>query len=150
MDKLDVLKKSEPFKDLSDEELDTVAKLCRSDVFEPGTIIFKKGPGERLHVIEDGNVSIMLEVGPLTQRQVQTASKFDVFGWSSMIEPFKYTSTAKATKKTTTLSFNGRELYDLCTSRPDMGLKITRGLFQVIRKRLREAYHQLIGISDNP
>ena len=147
MSNLDILKKTEPFSKLSDEQLKAVEEICTNEEFQLGTIIVKQDKGEKLHVIEDGLVGIIYEVGPLSRRQVQTASKYDIFGWSSLIEPFKCRISAKAIKKTSTLSFNGKELYDLCSANPEMGLIITSGLFNVVRKRLREAYIQLLGVT---
>ena len=63
-------------------ELKAVEKICTSEVFQAGTIIVKQDKGDKLYVIEDGLVGIIYEVGPLSQRQVQSASKYDIFGWS--------------------------------------------------------------------
>lgn len=147
MSKIDILRQSEPFGKLNDEQLEAVEKICTSEEFQTGTVITRQDVGDRFYVIEDGLVGIIYEVGPLSQRQVQSASKYDVFGWSALIEPFKCRATAKAIKKTTTLSFNGKELYDLCSNDPVMGLSITRGLFSNVRKRLRESYIQLLGVT---
>src|SRR4030042_7117924 len=112
--KLQVLKKCDLFKHLNDAQLAIVEKMCVSEVFEPGTTICKQDKkGEKAYVVEDGLVGIILEVGPLSYRQVQSASNYDVFGWSAMIEPFRYTATVKAIKKTTALAFNGKQLHDL-------------------------------------
>ena len=147
MNNIDILRKSEPFSKLSDEKLNALEKLCTNETFQPGTIILKQHKGDKFHVIEDGLVGIIYEVGPLSQRQVQTASKYDVFGWSTLAEPFKCTASAKAIKKTSTLSFIGKELNDFCSADPETGLIITRGLFNVVRKRLRESYIQLLGVT---
>jgi len=147
MSKIDTLKKSELFSGLNDKQLNAVEKICTNEVFQPGAIILKQDKSDKLLVIEDGLVGIIYEVGPLSQRQVQTASKYDAFGWSSLAEPFKCRATAKAIKKTSTLSFNGKELYDLCSSDAEMGLIITRGLFNVVKRRLRESYIQLLGVT---
>ena len=146
--KAQVLKKCDLFRHLNDEQISVIEKMCTSEVFEPGTIICKQDKkGEKIYVVEDGLVGIILEVGPLSQRQVQSASKHDVFGWSAMIEPFRYTATVKAIKKTTALAFNGKNLHDLYTSQPEISCLISRGLISVIARRLHEAYTQLVGVT---
>ena len=147
MSNIDILRKSEPFSKLDDDKLDALEKLCTNETFPSGTVILKQDKGDKFFVIEDGLVGIIYEVGALSQRQVQTALKYDVFGWSTMVEPFRCRATAKAIKKTSTLSFNGKELYDFCSRDPAAGLIITRGLFNVVRKRLRESYIQLLGVT---
>lgn len=145
---IQVLKKCALFQNLNDGQLSMIEKMCTSEVFEPGTIICKQGKkGEKTYIVEEGLVAIILEVGPLSQRQVQSASKYDVFGWSAMAEPFRYTGTVKAIKKTTALAFNGKELHDLYMTHPEISCLISKGLISVLVKRLHEAYTQLLGVS---
>lgn len=146
--KIQVLKKCDLFRNLNDAQLGEIEKMCNQEIFEPGTIICKQDKkGEKIYVVEDGLVGIILEVGPLSQRQVQSASKYDVFGWSAMIEPFRYTATVKAIKKTTALAFNGKNLHDLYISQPEISCLISRGLISVVARRLHEAYTQLVGVT---
>ncbi|MCJ7721047.1 cyclic nucleotide-binding domain-containing protein, partial [Candidatus Bathyarchaeota archaeon] len=86
MKKFDVLRKCEMFKALDDKQLREVEKMCESAEFDGGAIICKQGcKEEELYVIESGTVGIILEVGPLAQRQVQAVTDFEAFGWSSML-----------------------------------------------------------------
>jgi len=148
MNKSSVLKKCALFQKLDDQQLGIIEKMCTSETFEPGTVICKQDKkGEKVYVIEQGLVGIMLEVGPLTQHQVQSAAKYEVFGWSAMIEPFIYTATVKAIKKTTALAFNGKQLHNLDSKQPEISCLVSRGLISVVAKRLNEAYTQLVGIT---
>ena len=148
MDKLEVLKKSELFGGLNDEQLSIVEKMCTRQTFETGTVICKQGKIEsKFYVIEQGLVAIILEVGPMAQRQVQAATNFETFGWSAMIEPHTCTATAKTTEATTVLAFNGRELCDMCLTHPEMGCKICQAVARVVATRLRQAYVQLLGVT---
>jgi len=148
MDKLEVLKRSELFRELNNEQLRVVEKMCTSQVFEAGTVICKQGRIEKeAYVIEEGLIAIILEVGPMAQRQVQAASNFEAFGWSAMIEPYTSTATAKAIEATTVLAFSGRELCNLCLTHPEVGCKIGRAVARVVATRLRQAYIQLLGVT---
>jgi len=148
MDKLEVLRKSELFNQLSDEQLSVVEKMCTSQVFEPGAIVCKQDSKlDTLYVIEEGVVGIFLEVGPMYARQVQAASSFEVVGWSGLIEPFTCTATVKAIEKTKVLAFDARELRRLFVTEPEIGYKIGPAIGNVVAKRLRHAYTQLLGVS---
>lgn len=147
LSKVGVLKKCALFQYLNDEQLGVIEKMCTEETFEPGKIICKQDKkSDKIYVVEDGLVGIILEVGPLSQRQVQSASKYEVFGWSAMIDPFVYTATVKAIKKTTALAFNGKKLHDLYLTKPEISCLVSRGLTSVIAGRLLEAYTQLLGV----
>lgn len=148
MNKSEVLKKSELFRHLDGEQLSLVEGLCTAEVFEPGDIVTKQDrKEERVYVIEEGLVAIILEAGPLSQRQVQAACNFEIVGWSSMIEPFISTATVKAVEKTKVFTFNGMELYNLCKTHPEIGCIISQGIARVVATRLRNAYTQLLGVT---
>ena len=148
MEKIEVLKRSELFRELPDEQLSVVEKMCTAKVFETGTTICKQGHTEgKTYVIEDGLVGIFVEVGPLALRQVQAVSNFETFGWSAVIPPRTCTATVKALEKTKVLVFSGQELADLCHTKPEIGCKVGRAIARVVATRLRQAYTQLLGVS---
>jgi voltage-gated potassium channel len=149
MNKIEVLKRSDLFRELDDEHLALVAKMSTHHLFDAGTIVHRQGAvADLIHVIEEGLVGIILEVGPLAQRQVQAAANFESFGWSAMIPPYTRTATVKALEKTKVIVFNGRELAAFCTSHPEVGFKIMQAVARVIAERLRQAYIQLLGVTD--
>ena len=149
MDKIEVLKRCDLFRELDNEQLNMVAEMGTEQVFDAGTIIHKQGgPAELVHVIEEGLVGIILEVGPLAQRQVQAAVNFESFGWSAMIPPYTLTATAKALEQTKVVIFDGRELTGFCTTHSAVGCRIMQALARVIAERLRQAYIQLLGVTD--
>ena len=148
MDKLEVLKRSDLFRELNDEQLNLVEKMCTCEVYEPGTIIHKQNQTlDKLYIIEEGLVGIILEPGPLSQRQLQAACNFETFGWSAVIPPHMSTATAKAIERTRVLAFNGQELTDLCSTNCGVGCAVYRELTRVIADRLHSAYMQLLGVT---
>lgn len=148
MSRTDVLAKCELFRELSADQLGVVEKMCSAQEFEAGAIICKQGrQQDHVYVIEEGAAVIVLEVGPLAQRQVQAASQYEVLGWSGMVDPKTCTATAKATKKIKLLAFSGEELCSLCLNHPEIGCRICRGMARVLGKRLRQAYVQLLGVT---
>jgi len=148
MKKFDVLRKCEVFRTLDDKQLREVEKMCDYEELEAGTIICKQGhKEENLYIIEHGAVGIILEVGPLAQRQVQAVTDYEVFGWSAMLDPYICTATVKALENTKVLAFDGQELSGLCVTKPEIGCRISRGIARVVASRLRQAYAQLLGVT---
>ena len=146
MDRSEVIKRSEFFHDLDDKELDAIVKISKSEEFEPGAIICRQNQqSDKIYLIEDGLVGIILEVGPMSQRQVQAASNYKVFGWSALIPPYTRTSTAKAIERTKVLSWDKKDLDALFCLDHDLSYKVNAAIARVVATRLREAYHQLLG-----
>ena len=148
MDKLEVLRRSDVFHYLDDDNLRAVEKMCTSEVFEAGTIMCKQDrEQENLYVIEEGLVPILIELGPTDKRQIQAASNFECVGWSASIPPFTCVGTAKALEKTKVLAFKGKELRNLIYTNPKLCAEIAGGVAYVISQRLRAAFTQLMGVS---
>lgn len=149
MEAIEVLKRSDIFHYLEEEdELKLAEKMCTPQVFEAGTIICRQGvEEENIYIIEEGLVSIILELGPTDKRQIQTAANFECFGWSATIPPFRCTCTAKALERTRVLAFKGMELRNLIYSNPKLCAEVAGGVAYVISQRLRAAFSQLMGVS---
>ena len=148
MDVLEVMRKSDLFYGLNDEQLKLVEKMGTVCEFQPGAIICKQGTTlDKVYLIKDGLVGIVLELGPLSERQVQVAAKFQSFGWSAMIEPYMSSGTAKAIEKTKALAFDRVELGDLCLTQPEIGCRICRAIACIVTRRLHNAYVQLLGVT---
>lgn len=148
MEKSEIIRKSEFFHDLNDKELDSIVQICNVEIFEQGTVICKQDQrADKIYLIEDGLVGIILEVGPLSQRQVQSASDYNIFGWSTLIPPYTSTATIKALKKTKVLTWNVEDLKILFDTNHNILYKVNAAVARVVAKRLREAYQQLLGVT---
>jgi CRP/FNR family cyclic AMP-dependent transcriptional regulator len=146
MDRIEVLRRSDVFHYLDESDLKIVAEMCVSEEFKPGEIIFRQGKGaEKIYVIEDGLVSLLLEMGPTDKRQIQAASNFECFGWAATIPPYRRLNMAKALEKTKVLVFDGKELRNLVNTNPKLCAEIAGGVAYVISQRLRAAFSQLMG-----
>jgi CRP-like cAMP-binding protein len=148
MEAIEVLRKSDIFHYLEESELKLVEKMCTPQVFEAGAIICKQDKEENnVYIIEDGLVSIILELGPTDKRQIQTAANFECFGWSATIPPFRCAATAKTLERTKVLAFKGMELRNLIFTNPKLCAEVAGGVAYVISERLRTAFSQLMGVT---
>jgi len=148
MEKLEVLKRPDLFRELNDDQLAMVEKMGVAEVYEPGTLIHRQNTMlQKLYVIEEGLVGIILEPGPLSSRQMQAARNFEAFGWEAVIPPHMSTASAKALEKTKVLAFDGQELIDFCSQNPELGRVLYQGLARVVAERLYAAYMQCLGVT---
>ena len=148
MDKLEVLKRSDLFRELSDAQLKVVAEMCIPEVFEPGTIIHRQNVIlNEIRVIEEGLVALVLELGPLSQRQLTAATHFETIGWSAVVPPHMATTTAKALEKTKVLTFKGQDILKLCETNCGVGCIVYQGVARVVAERLHAAFIQCLGVT---
>jgi CRP-like cAMP-binding protein len=148
MDAVEVMKKSDVFSHLSDIDTEELAKMCRYEEFETGTIIFKQDTASTdMYVVESGLVSIMLELGPTDRRQIQAVSDYGCFSWTAVVPPYHHVCTAKAIEKTKVLAFNGKQLRDLIDTDPRLCAEVLAGISFVMAQKLRMSFSQLMGVS---
>jgi len=147
LDKREILKRSDLFRELNDEQLDSLEKMCTCEVYEAGAFICRQNTfSDKLYVIEEGLVAIILEPGPLSQRQLQAVSNFETFGWEAVIPPHLRTDSAKAIEKTQVLALNGQDLIDLFKTDYPTGCIVYQGVARVVASRLQSAFMQLLGV----
>jgi CRP/FNR family transcriptional regulator, cyclic AMP receptor protein len=116
--------------------------------YEPGeVIIFEGQEAEKLYVIEEGLVAIILGLVVGQERRIQTASNSDVIGWSAIVPPYRHRFMVRAIEKTKVLAFDSQELRRLMRTDWDLGYSIYTGITRVIADRLDNTLLQLIGIT---
>jgi CRP/FNR family cyclic AMP-dependent transcriptional regulator len=148
MEKMEILKRSDLFRELTDEQLRVVAGMCTEEVFEPGAVIHRQHTIlDKIRVIEEGLVALVLELGPLSQRQLTAATNFETIGWSAVVPPHMATTTAKAIEKTKVLTFHGEEIVNLCATNCRVGCPIYQGVSRVVAERLQAAFLQCLGVT---
>lgn len=148
MDKIEVLKRSDVFRELNDDQLNAIVGLSTVETLEPGTVIYHQNAIlDKIRVIEEGLVAILLELGPLSQRQVTAATNFETIGWSAMVPPYLATTTGKAIEKTRVITFSGHELLHFCEHNGEIGTLIYRGIARVVAERLHAAFMQCVGVT---
>jgi CRP-like cAMP-binding protein len=125
-----------------------VAKLCRTEEFEAGTIIFKQDTAATdMYIVAEGLVSTMLELGPTDRRQIQAISDFGSFSWTAAIPPYRHVSTAKAIENTTVIAIDGKQIRDLVNTNPRLCAEVISGIAYVISQKLRMSFTQLMGVT---
>ena len=149
MNTVEVLERSDlSLPDMGTDQFVRLANLCTRVEYEPGTIIAEQGgEAHKVHVIEEGLVSIIVELGGGREQQIQTASHFEVFGWSAMVPPYRYTAKVRAIQRTKALVFDAEELRKLCLANPELCYTAYVGIARVLAQRLHNAFLQLIGIT---
>jgi len=143
-----VLKEFGLFKGLDDSELTKIAELCHERTLDDGTMYFDQGKkATELHLCRSGKVDIIIQIWEPwgIQVTVHTAGGGDIFGWSSLVEPYIYTASAKIVERTEDIYIKASDLNNLFEDNPRIGYIFMRNLSAVISSRLTQ-YRKKLGV----
>jgi CRP/FNR family cyclic AMP-dependent transcriptional regulator len=122
-DKKEFLKQLDVFNELSEQELASVAALCREASFKAGDIILAiKDPADSFFVIRRGNVQIItdsdaLEAKPeLIDALMVSLGKGQTFGEMGLVDRGARSATVRAGSDTDVYMINCDEFLNLCYS----------------------------------
>lgn len=144
------LKENQLFFDLSEADLDELAKICPEKDFKEGNIIFSKGKqSDELYILTDGECEVRL---PLTWKPVAgaeehyTLSRFKgphVFGELGFVTGTPRTATIRCSRNSKVLVLKKADFENFANLNPKAGLVICNNLAKIIAERLRVTNDQL-------
>ncbi len=144
---LDLLRTSEVFDGLSDDELAPIAKMSHQQTFRAGDLVFDENDeAKNLYVVTTGRVGILIDIGRGRQTGVDTIIPDGSFGWSALVPPYFYTGAAKCLEATQVLVVPGEELRGLCLDNCRICHTIMERLASIISARLKDTRIQLISL----
>ena len=141
-----ILKEFRLFNGLDDSELAKIAEFCHERNLRAGTICFMQGgDATEVHLCRSGKVDIILQLYEPSGMEVKvhTIEEGEVFGWSSLMEPRNYTSSAKCAGMVEEVYIKGSDLLNLFEKNLHMGYVVMRNLSAIISSRLREDRQRL-------
>jgi CRP-like cAMP-binding protein len=136
------------FADLEENEIKALATLAEEKQYKPGEFIFCEGDATTtLYLLLEGQVEMMMNTnGEGTRREVvMTVGPGDVFGWSSLVEPYQLTASAHCSTPVRVIVIPGPGLRALMTFSCALGLRMMQKVCQAASARLHATRLQLLG-----
>ena len=122
------------FATLTPEELDDLLKQLEKEIYPPHTVIFwMDEPGEKLYVIEKGEVRISYPNKDGKELTLGVQGEGTFFGELSLLDGGPHTATVRTIKETTVLTISRATFYSYLDKHP----QFSRTLLAVIVDRLR-------------
>ena len=146
MPSINELKSYTFFQGLPDVFLEKIRKLCREDVLQNQEIIFEEGEkAEKIYVLQKGAVTIQIRLKKYQDVIISTIEeKGELFGWSALVEPKKYSATVRCLKETTVCSIRTDDLESWFKDDPLMGFMFMKRIAGLIDNRLFSMRERLI------
>ncbi len=137
----ELLRRHHFFALLNDEQLKTIAQIANEKAYPQGTLLVKENTDAVvLALLEEGDVDLVFSgggEGAICNALVGSIAPGEVYGVSSLIEPYRYTSTAKATMPVKVIEIDGLALRALMDKDSEVGCVMMHNVAIAVLERLR-------------
>jgi len=135
------------FKGLPESILKEIAAMSKEASFKKGELIFREGEkAENLHFLIEGSVALRVK---LTSRPESVtvsfvSSPYQSFGWSGIVAPNHYTSSAECDEDSVLMITPAAPFMKLLEAHTEAGFKVIQRVAEIIADRLRNSHQALI------
>lgn len=131
------------FKDINFEVMNEIAGVCSEENYKKDTVLFQKDEDANfLFILLEGTLQLVIKNGGSIIFSLKEPG--EVFGWSSLVESGRYTSSGICATDLRAVKIERKDLERIFQKHPDAGIKILRRLAGVISKRLSNSYRDLL------
>jgi CRP/FNR family cyclic AMP-dependent transcriptional regulator len=132
---------------LNDEQLQAIAMIAQDKSYPQGALLVKENTNAVcLALLLEGDVDLIYSgggEGAITNALVGTIAPGEPYGVSSLIEPYRYTATARATMPVRVIEIDGVALRDLVEKDYKIGYIMMRNVAIAVLERLRYTQMEL-------
>ena len=134
------------FENLSERELEKIARLTHERNYKKDEQIFKKlAPAEGMYVIINGTVEIY---DPETKNTYADLLSGDFFGELALLDDEPRSASALAKQESRLIGFFRTDLLTLIERSPELGNRVLLNLSRVLGERLRKTNQEMANSSE--
>ncbi len=126
---------------LNDEQLKAIALITEEKSYPKGTLLVKENTtATLLALLLEGDIDLIFSgggEGAIVNALVGSIAPGEVYGVSSLIEPYRYTASAKATMPVKVIEIDGISLRALVEVDRNLGYAMMRNVAIAVLERLR-------------
>jgi CRP-like cAMP-binding protein len=149
MEKIDILRRTDIFYDLSAAQLEMLASICEERVVKLGDIVFEENnQGDEMFVIARGVMEILVDPsivgGPGAKKRgsmpvtIATLRSGQTFGEIALVDQGLRTASARcAETETQLLGIHRSKFIKLCDTYPEMGYRVMRNIAADLAFKIR-------------
>ena len=113
--------------------------------YSPGEMVFAEGDiALNLFVLRSGQAAVSIELGIQRQITVHTVEPGELFGWSAVVPPGRFTASARAIDRASVLLVPGLAVERAMTADPAGGLLFLQSVLRTVSTRLADTRLQLV------
>lgn len=138
-----ILRLSDLFNGLSDDQLKTLVGFCHEEVYEAGIILFREGDlCDTIYIVASGSLALEMKLqigrneGSVT---IGVVSRGGCVGHSGLRSPYRHTMTGRTLERTEVIALDSRILRRWCEENPEAGFRVMTNVAKVIASRLEHS-----------
>ena len=135
------------FNGLPESLLNEIAAISKEASYKKDEFIFREGESaDKLHFLISGSIALRVK---LTSRPDKVTVSFvstpyQSFGWSGVVAPFHYTSSAQCDEDSEVITLPAAPFMNLLEQNPEAGFKVMQRITVIIADRLRNSHQALL------
>ncbi len=149
-DVLDLLREHEFLAGLGETHFQALAPMTTVIEYAADERINRAGDeATAVYLVQDGHVGVEIRDPARGKLEVQTLRSGDVFGWSSLIPPYRWTFDVVAYEATRVLAIDGRAFRHAMETDHELGYQLLNRFTSVFAERLRAARLQMVDLFES-
>jgi CRP-like cAMP-binding protein len=137
----ELLRRYPLFGALSDAQLRAIAMVAEEKSYPDEAVVCSEDtPAGKLYVVIEGDVDLLYSgggEGAIANAPVGSIASGEIFGVSSLLEPYRYIDTAKCARATSVIEIDANALRALCEVDDKLGYSLVRRVLQAALERLK-------------
>jgi CRP/FNR family transcriptional regulator, cyclic AMP receptor protein len=135
------------FEGMKKADVQAVSDCCTSDTFDEGTYLFRQGdPAQEFFLIQEGAVSLEIQLGEQAPIVIQTRGAGKVLGWSWIFPGEEWKFNARVIRPVKTVTIHTPCLNGKIENDSELGYELLRRVARVMMDRLQATRMQLMDI----
>jgi CRP/FNR family transcriptional regulator len=141
----DTLRRCELLRGLGDEAITELAAQSTERFFDPGETIFALGgAAAELYVVESGRIDLLLPLPGGHEIHVRDVGPGEVFGWMALVEPRRFSGTARCAHESAVVELPAAALEALFVRNPAKDYSVMQRVATMVAVWLDDTQAQLI------
>lgn len=135
------------FNGLPEALLNEIVAISKEASYKKDEFVFREGEAaDKLHFLINGSIALRVK---LTSRPESVTVSFistpyQSFGWSGVVPPYHYTSSAECDEDSSLLIIPAAPFMKLLEQNPESGFKVMQRITVIIADRLRNSHQALL------
>ena len=133
--------------ELGKTRLARVSEVATLEEHQSGTLLFREGdPADDPRIVISGLVSLLINVPHKGEMVVNTVADGELLGFSALLPHHRWRSSARTSRTTRCLRFDGKALRELMELDHELGYQMLRIAFRVVTERMGDGFLQILDV----